>query len=180
MRRALERDRLTKRKSKPVSSTEAAAPPPISSFGDQSGTVIQTVGSCIGAGAAILFEGITLTHHCVTAWRWPMPQHQVLPGSATIRGVVGRTPDHLCNAKGAGLDPRLTAMSHTETNPFWPKLEQAMAGDPPVIVPRGRDPQEYFEQLGASIRAYAPEAKRVSAVVVEPGFKHRPLTQTRL
>ena len=53
-----------------------------------------------------------------------------------------------------------------------------MVGDPPVIVPRGLDAQVYFEQLRASIRECATEAKRVSAVVVEPGFRHRPLGST--
>lgn len=50
-----------------------------------------------------------------------------------------------------------------------------MVGDPPVIVPRGHDAPAYFEQLRANIRECATEAQRVSAVVVEPGFKHRPL-----
>lgn len=66
-------------------------------------------------------------------------------------------------------------MNHTKTNPFWPQLELAMAGEPPVIVPRGADAEAYFEQLRASIRDHATSDRIVSAVVVEPGFSHRDL-----
>lgn len=69
-------------------------------------------------------------------------------------------------------------MSYTLTNPYWPRLEQAMTDDPPVIVPRGRDAQAYFEELRLSIRECATEAIRVTAVVVEPGFKNKALGST--
>ncbi|WP_124449652.1 hypothetical protein [Paucibacter sp. KBW04] len=64
-------------------------------------------------------------------------------------------------------------MNYTETNPYWARLEQAMASEPPVIVPHGRDPEAYFEELRRSIRENATADRLVSAVVVEPGFSHR-------
>lgn len=69
-------------------------------------------------------------------------------------------------------------MNIRQLNPYWEKLEIAMKGDPPVIVPKGRDEQEYFEGLRASIRECATPAVQVTATVMEPGFESKELGTT--
>lgn len=58
-------------------------------------------------------------------------------------------------------------------NPYWSRLEAALSDTSGIIVPKGEDETKYFEKLRASIRAHATAPDRVSATVVEPGFRHR-------
>ncbi|MDR7376063.1 hypothetical protein J2X19_000721 [Rhodoferax ferrireducens] len=69
-------------------------------------------------------------------------------------------------------------MDNTEINPYWTKLEVAMKAEPPVIVPKGLDDEEYFESLRTSIRENATPPIRVFATVKEPGFPNRALGST--
>jgi hypothetical protein len=63
-------------------------------------------------------------------------------------------------------------------NPYWLRLEADLADTSGIIVPRGEVEAVYFEKLRASVRAHATAPDLVSATVVEPGFKHRPLGST--
>lgn len=60
-------------------------------------------------------------------------------------------------------------------NTYWEKLEADLADTSGVIVPKGKDEEEYFEELRSSIREHAAAPDLVSATVKEPGFKHRAL-----
>ena len=62
-----------------------------------------------------------------------------------------------------------------EANPYWTQLEVDLADTSGIIVPKGEDEAAYFERLRMGIRQHATAADRVSATVVEPGFRHREL-----
>ena len=66
-------------------------------------------------------------------------------------------------------------MDNIQLNPYWEQLEVSMEGNPPVIVPNGRDEKEYFEGLRASIRECATPVIQVTATVMEPGFEGKEL-----
>lgn len=63
-------------------------------------------------------------------------------------------------------------------NPYWAKLEMALSDTSGIIVPKGEDETVYFERLRLSIREHATAADWVSAIVVEPGFRHREIGST--
>ncbi|WP_405119695.1 hypothetical protein [Pseudomonas leptonychotis] len=65
-----------------------------------------------------------------------------------------------------------------KANPYWAKLEVDLADTSGIIVPKGQDETEYFEYLRSTIREHATEADWISAVVVEPGFRHREIGST--
>jgi hypothetical protein len=69
-------------------------------------------------------------------------------------------------------------MDNRYINPYWEKLELAMRGEPPVIVPKGLDGEAYFESLRSSIRENATGAIWVTATVMEPGFPDKALGST--
>ena len=62
-----------------------------------------------------------------------------------------------------------------EVNPYWAQLEVDLADTSGIIVPKDEDEAAYFERLRMGIRQHATAADRVSATVVEPGFRHREL-----
>ena len=53
---------------------------------------------------------------------------------------------------------------------FAARLEEAMADTSGIIVPRGAEPQAYFESLRDSIRAAACEPFKVAAVLAGEDF----------
>lgn len=63
-------------------------------------------------------------------------------------------------------------------NPYWPRLEADLADTSGIIVPKGEVEEKYFEKLRSSIREHAMGPDLVSAIVVKPGFKNRPLGST--
>jgi hypothetical protein len=69
-------------------------------------------------------------------------------------------------------------MGNYVLNPYWEKLELAMQANPPVIVPKGRSKQEYFESLRIQIRECATPSVLVTATVMEPGFPNKELGST--
>jgi hypothetical protein len=76
--------------------------------------------------------------------------------------------------KVTSLDQSLSKHMN-EVNPYWENLEAALSDTSGIIVPRGKDEARYFESLRSSIRSHATAAEKVSATVVEPGFRHRQL-----
>ena len=62
-----------------------------------------------------------------------------------------------------------------QSNPYWSQLEVDLTDTSGIIVPKGEDRAVYCERLRDSIRQHATTPDRISATVVEPGFRHREL-----